>query len=112
MPEINVMKPFRLNLGTKIHEFSAGVHEVEEDIASHFYTLLHAERLPEPSAAMSEAPGVGASEEPNGTPHVDPREDADEKTALQAQAESLGLVIDRRWGVKKLRDEIAAKSPV
>lgn len=132
MPLINVVKTFRLNLGTRIHEFAAGVHEVEEDIASHFYVLLHAERVTEPTTVAPEAETVAApeppaqdppeetagpessdvsvTEEPDGTVHVDTPEEVDEKSALQAQAEGLGIAIDRRWGVDRLQKEIAAKS--
>jgi hypothetical protein len=32
-----------------------------------------------------------------------------EKTQLQLEAQSLGIEVDRRWGVKKLRKEIEAR---
>jgi len=58
MALINVVKPFLLNLGYALKRFEAGIIEVEEDIASHWYTLLHAERLPdpEPVAPVAEQP--------------------------------------------------------
>lgn len=39
-----------------------------------------------------------------------PVEDLGEKTKLQLQASSLGIEVDRRWGVKKLRSIIEAHS--
>ncbi|WP_332116068.1 STY1053 family phage-associated protein [Azorhizobium caulinodans] len=127
MPTINVAKSFKLNLRTITLEFKAGVQEVEEEIASHWYTLLHLVPQPEveeptaesePVAVADEpheqsepvAADVSVTEEPDGSVHVDTPEEVDEKATLQAQAESLGIAIDRRWGVKKLREEIAAKS--
>ena len=38
----------------------------------------------------------------------DPKDD--EKDALQAQAEALGIDVDGRWGVAKLKAAIAAKT--
>lgn len=48
MALINVLKPFLLNLGHALKRFEAGIIEVEEEIASHWYTLVHAVRLPDP----------------------------------------------------------------
>jgi hypothetical protein len=43
MPQIEVHKPFLLNLpdGSKLH-FTAGSHNVEHQVSSHWWTLEHA----------------------------------------------------------------------
>lgn len=35
-------------------------------------------------------------------------QEVDEKSALIAEAEALGIDVDKRWGVQKLKDVIAA----
>lgn len=39
-----------------------------------------------------------------------PADDLSERTKLQLQADALGIEVDRRWGVKKLRSVIEAHS--
>ncbi|OYW34853.1 MAG: hypothetical protein B7Z41_00790 [Rhizobiales bacterium 12-66-7] len=107
MALINVVKAFTLNLGAVLKKFEAGVHEVEDDIAQHWYVLLHiaspaaAEPVPEPAQADS------VTVEDDGTTHVDTPEEGSEKHTLIAQAESLGIAVDGRWGVSRLQAEIA-----
>ena len=38
--------------------------------------------------------------------------DDDGKAGLQAEAEALGVTVDKRWGVKRLADEILAAREV
>ena len=58
-------------------------------------------------AQASSSPPIplrGPSQE--ATPVEDPGAD-DDMEALRSQAESLGIEVDRRWGVKRLRAEIS-----
>ena len=68
MALINVLKPFLLNLGHALKRFEAGVIEVEEEIASHWYTLVHAERLPDPAPVAPVAEQPAPAEEPAAEP--------------------------------------------
>ncbi|MFG1260035.1 hypothetical protein V5F79_22165 [Xanthobacter flavus] len=76
MALINVVKPFLLNLGYALKRFEAGIIEVEEEIASHWYTLLHAERLPDPEPVepVAEQPAEPVAEPAPAQPEpaVDP----------------------------------------
>jgi hypothetical protein len=48
MATIKVTKKFLLNMADGVkHTFDVGLHSVESAIASHWYTKLHAEVLPE-----------------------------------------------------------------
>lgn len=75
MALINVVKPFLLNLGNALKRFEAGIIEVEEEIASHWYTLLHAERMPDPVPEPAPQPTAEpASVEPAAAPPSAPVE--------------------------------------
>ncbi|MFG1429185.1 STY1053 family phage-associated protein [Roseixanthobacter glucoisosaccharinicivorans] len=105
MTSINVVKTFTLNLGAVLKKFEAGVHEVEDDIAQHWYVLLH---IAPPAAPVPEpAPVEGVTVEDDGTTHVDTPEEVSEKHTLIAHAETLGIAVDGRWGVTRLQAEIA-----
>ncbi|MCX5495376.1 hypothetical protein OSH11_11710 [Kaistia dalseonensis] len=125
MSQITVLTPFLLNLGGTIRKFEAGVVEVDEEVASHWYVKLFSEQVaePEPQAPAPSDEAQGAPEpdrgahpeessvavEDDGSTHVDTPEDVDEKTALKAEAEGLGIEVDGRWGVARLMAEIEAK---
>lgn len=80
---------------------------------------------PDPAAPAIEDPATDPAavvEEPEAeviagpAPAIDPEPvaevatvEADEKAALVAEAEALGIDVDGRWGVARLKAEIAAK---
>lgn len=41
MAKIQVIKPFKLNLGGDIQEFGIGSHNVSDEIAEHWYVKVH-----------------------------------------------------------------------
>lgn len=46
MKFLNVLKSFKLNLAEGvIRDFEAGLHEVEDEIAAHWYVAAHSEPL-------------------------------------------------------------------
>ena len=49
---------------------------------------------------------------PKPKPEPAPVVDDDGKAALQAEDEALGVAVDKRWGVKRLADEILAARAV
>lgn len=107
MTSINVVKAFTLNLGAVLKKFEAGVHDVEDDIARHWYVLLH---IAPPAAAEPVSEPIQAESvtvEDDGSTHVDTPEEVSEKHTLIAQAEALGITVDGRWGVSRLQAEIA-----
>ncbi|CAN0620498.1 conserved protein of unknown function [Burkholderia multivorans] len=66
MPKIEVVKPFRLLADDgKHHEFPVGSHEVEQEVADHWYTKAHT-RAPEgddaEAAAKTEVVAKGKKE--------------------------------------------------
>lgn len=63
----------------------------------------------EPSAS-SDAPAVDPPVGEGETPSVPAGEtgETDDKAALQAEAEALGIDVDKRWGVARLKSEIEA----
>ncbi|MFG1399839.1 STY1053 family phage-associated protein [Roseixanthobacter pseudopolyaromaticivorans] len=113
MTRINVVKAFTLNLGAVLKKFEAGVHEVEDDIAQHWYVLLHiappvaAEPVSEPDPEPEPSQVESVTVEDDGSTHVDSPEEVSEKHTLIAQAEALGIAVDGRWGVPRLQAEIA-----
>jgi len=114
MTLINVVKAFTLNLGAALKKFEAGLHEVEDEIAQHWYVLLHiappAAAEPVPAPAPEPAPADSVTVEDDGSTHVDTAEEVSEKHTLIAQAEALGITVDGRWGVPRLQAEIAKAS--
>lgn len=54
------------------------------------------------------ASGESITVEDDGSTHVDTAEEIDEKVALKAEAEALGVQIDGRWGVARIRAAIDA----
>lgn len=130
MPQITVLRPFLLNLGGTIHKFEAGIVEVTEEVASHWYAKLFSVPMAEPAeagAVLAEDDALIAEIQPlapaevqaddssitiegDGSIHVDvSADDVDEKAALKAEAEALGIDVDGRWGVGRLKAEIEAK---
>jgi hypothetical protein len=49
--------------------------------------------------------------EPAADVEPEPAADVDDLDGLRAQAEALGIKVDRRWGADRLRDEIAGTEP-
>lgn len=65
----------------------------------------HVVSEPAPKLPEAEDPAPQATEEPAAEPEAEP----DEKAALVAEAEALGIDVDGRWGVSRLKSAIAAK---
>jgi hypothetical protein len=90
MPTITVVRPFMLQLDPKeggLPEkkfFAVGVHDVTDEVAGHWYTLLHLEGYKEPpkgpgTAEFQVAQQVAEqspAEEPNPADPVQPAPDA------------------------------------
>jgi hypothetical protein len=55
-------------------------------------------------ARLADAPTPETPQEPDPTPEPT----VDEKADLTAQLETAGVVVDKRWGVKRLQAEVAA----
>ena len=75
MVTINVIKAFTLNLGGVLHRFEAGLHEIEDEVASHWFVKANAEAVevkvpnPEESGKTPPAPEPEAnSDDTNATP--------------------------------------------
>ena len=63
MAKINVKEPFILNLGDAGHkQFVAGLHDVNDEVAAHWYVQHHAEVLnvteEQPEQPIIEQPAV------------------------------------------------------
>lgn len=104
MPVINSPRPFFLlfSNGERI-PIVAGVQTVTADIASHPYVIAMCDVLP---AAADDAPA------PVETPADVPSMQAaptDDRNALVTQATGLGIKVDGRWSLARLKAEIAAK---
>ncbi len=97
MKKIHVHTAFKLHHSGKIVPYAVGLHDVEDDIADHPYTKLHADVI------LNDA-GNSASEH---APETETK--MTEKALLQEQAISIGIAIDKRWGIGRLQAEIAAK---
>lgn len=111
MPQITVLTPFLLNLGGTLKKFEAGVVEVTDEIADHWYVKLFS--APKSTEVVVAPPEQVAASIVAATPEPAPAEaqadDVDEKAALKAEAEALGIDVDGRWGVGRLKTEIEAK---
>ncbi|MFG1302171.1 hypothetical protein V5F49_20500 [Xanthobacter sp. V3C-3] len=101
-----------LDDGTRIR-FQKGAQDVPDDLADHPYLAANGERVeeaivepaPEPIPDPEPAPEPPAAEpDPDAT---GPDDDVSEHDALVAQAEALGINVDGRWGVARLKAEIA-----
>lgn len=79
--------------------FKVGENEVPAEFVEHPYV----KEVADPADPVAEvAPVVMA----------DPVGEVDEKSALIDEAEALGIDIDKRWGVARLRSEVSAKKVV
>jgi hypothetical protein len=58
-------------------------------------------------ADAEEALGEGWYDSPANIPDLDAEPDTDDIDALRAQAEELGIEVDKRWKAKRLHEEIA-----
>lgn len=65
MAWLNVLKDFRLNLEGSIKAFKAGLQEVEDEVAQHWYVREHSEPL-----SPKQAKALQAVSEPD--PAIDP----------------------------------------
>jgi hypothetical protein len=114
MARFKFREGFFLNLGgdilspTKIR-FEAGEQDVPDEYSGHWFLAEMGERID--VASLMEAVPAGADEGGDEPPHVDTAEEVSEKEALRAEAEGLGISVDRRWGIDRLKAEIKAKTP-
>ncbi len=139
MAKINILKAFRLNHHNAIRDFKPGIVEVDQEVAEHWYVKAHSEPIAAEAEKAAPDPGIvadagepapegqqagegsGAPPAPSGeqqggdTPQPPaPSNDGDhaaeaEKVALKAEAEALGIDVDGRWGIPKLKAAIAEK---
>lgn len=109
MAKFKFREGFFLNLGgdilspTKIR-FEAGEQDVPDEYADHWFLAEMGERIDVVSSPES------VTIEADGGTHVDTAEEVSEKAALRSTAETLGIVVDGRWGVDRLKAEIEAKA--
>lgn len=62
MAKVNVLTPFKLNTESGIIEFAAGVQDVPEDVAGHWYAQEHLEPVGKSKAkAKGEDPAAEAA---------------------------------------------------
>ena len=126
MPKIFVTKPFRLNLGPVrgIISIPAGVQTVTDEIAAHPYTHFHISpmdvaepvvadggpELPPNGPPINEVDDTGQTTAPigGGETILNPAPIPDERAVLIDEARALGIAVDKRWGVARLRTEISA----
>lgn len=124
-----INRPFFLLVGQGERvPFKAGEQDVPEQYASHWYVLANGRVLggqaEDPAIADAEAAGdaqdasegaqetadqgeTGAGDPP---PPPDDEPPADERAALIADAEAAGIIIDKRWGIDRIKAAIAAAS--
>lgn len=105
-----VSRPFKLLLDTtgRTLTFKKGLNDVPDVLVRHWYVLQHAEPVVEAvpievvlgEPAQTEAPAQEGEE--TATPAG-----ADDKAALKAEAEALGIVVDGRWGIDRIKAAIA-----
>lgn len=64
MPKIIVATPFSLTTASGAIDFPAGVHEVDEDVANHWYVKAHSEtqEAEEPAAPRRGRPPLNKTE--------------------------------------------------
>lgn len=86
-----------LDAGGRRLSFAAGEQEIPDEIAGHWYVRLHLAEPTEPAELADEA-------SPSATPAP---VDVDDKAALKAEAEALGIAVDGRWGVERIKTAIA-----
>lgn len=120
MVRMIIERPFRLLTGKgKPIPFKSGEQDVPEELASHWYVLANSQQ-PE---AVAEAEAMDVEDEDDGEPEVSgapdsPEEDVppapadepppDDRAALVAEAEAMGLTIDKRWGVDRIKAALDA----
>lgn len=98
MARINIIKAFCLNLKTRTVMVPEGVHDdLDDEVAGHWYTALHVGPLP-----------TEADEEPVAPPDAPADAEGGDRTALKAEAEALGIEVDGRWGIARLRSAVAS----
>lgn len=106
MARFKFREGFFLNLGgdilspTRIR-FDAGEQEVPDALADHWFLAEMGVRVDVPAVTVEPAPSVAA---------VETIAEMDEKEVLRAEAAALGVIVDKRWGVDRLRAEIDAKN--
>lgn len=124
MVRLIIDRPFNLLTGKgKPIPFKAGEQVVPDELAVHWYVISNSHR-PE-AVAEAEAmdvegePEVDGNGEPAGSGAPDSPDDdvppapadeppADDRAVLVAEAEAMGLTIDKRWGIDRIKAAIDA----
>lgn len=100
--------------------FGAGEQTVPDEYADHWFVLEMGECLDvetvapaaaEPATVAAASTDVSESVpiEAEGSTHVETAEEISEKEALRVEADALGIVVDGRWGIARMKAEIEAK---
>ena len=78
MKFLNVLKSFKLNLAEGvIRDFEAGLHEVEDEVAAHWYVVANSEPLTTKQAkAIKANEGAVVSDDVNGGDLADDTQDS------------------------------------
>lgn len=120
MVRMIIDRPFNLLVepGKRV-SFKAGEQDVPEEFASHWYVLANGRALGRVAEAEAMEEGEAEPETPE-TPFEEPDEletpepgadreadaPSDERAALVVEAEAMGLTIDKRWGIDRIRAAI------
>ncbi|MBZ9939143.1 hypothetical protein LB518_22795 [Mesorhizobium sp. BR1-1-16] len=89
---LTIARPFTLLLsGNQRLSFAAGEQEVPDEHADHWYVQAHVVK-PEPDDAA---------------PTAESAPPEDDRTALIVEATSLGITVDGRWGIDRIKSAIA-----
>lgn len=81
MKTIRVVKSFVLTLRNEVKKFEAGVHEVEEKIANHWYVKAHSEPVAAPVVEAPAAASPASNEEAKPEATAPAAAEADAKKA-------------------------------
>lgn len=105
---------FLAEMGERVPEEAAVAPAGEIDLTSETVpvgaeTEADEGSAPDPSASPGGEIDPTGQTEADGVAHIDTVEEASEKSALRSEAEALGVIVDGRWGVDRIRAEISAK---
>ncbi|MDF3936667.1 STY1053 family phage-associated protein [Pseudomonas citronellolis] len=86
MAWLNVLKGFKLNLADGVKEFEAGLQEIEDELAKHWFVQAHSETLTAKQAKALQAASTAEQHAPETEPAAEPETPA--APATEAPAES------------------------
>lgn len=81
MTTIQVLKSFVLNLGGVLKKFEAGMHEVEDEVAGHWYVQAHSQDAAAALVEAEEAAKAEAAAAEQAAADAKAKADADEAEA-------------------------------